>query len=54
MDFILEMNPQTIAIETKASRNIGVNDLRGFASFADYFDKPHRAIVLYLGTDGGK
>jgi predicted AAA+ superfamily ATPase len=54
VDFILEMNRQTIAIETKASRNIGVSDLRGFGSFADYFGKPHRAIVLYLGTERRK
>ncbi len=54
VDFILEMNRQTVAIETKASRNIGVTDLRGFASFADYFGKPHRAMVLYLGAERRK
>jgi predicted AAA+ superfamily ATPase len=54
VDFILEMNRETLAIETKASRNIGVNDLRGFASFADFFGKPHRAMVLYLGKERRK
>lgn len=54
VDFILNMTQETIAIETKASRNIGRSDLRGFASFADYYGKPHRAIVLYLGTERRK
>jgi predicted AAA+ superfamily ATPase len=51
VDFILDMKRETIAIETKASRNIGARDLRGFDSFADYFGKPHRAVVLYLGAE---
>jgi predicted AAA+ superfamily ATPase len=54
VDFIINMNQETIAIETKASRNIGPADLRGFDSFADYYGKPHRAIVLYLGTERRK
>jgi predicted AAA+ superfamily ATPase len=54
VDFILNMNQETITIETKASRNIGPADLRGFASFADYYGKPHRPIVLYLGTERRK
>ena len=51
MDFILEAHHETFAIETKASRNVSTTDLRGFTSFADYFGKPHRAMVLYLGTE---
>lgn len=51
VDFILEMNQEAIAIETKASRNVGANDLRGFASFAEYYRKPHRAVVFYLGSE---
>ena len=54
VDFILDKNRETIAIETKASRNIGIGDLRGFDSFAEYYGKPHRAIVLYLGTERRK
>ena len=54
VDFILDLNRETIAIETKASRNIGIGDLRGFNSFAEYYGKPHRAIVLYLGTERRK
>ena len=51
VDYILEANRETIAIETKASRNVNTTDLRGFTSFADYFGKPHRAMVLYLGSE---
>jgi len=54
VDFILDLNRETIAIETKASRNIGIGDLRGFNSFAEYYGKSHRAIVLYLGTERRK
>jgi len=54
VDFIVNMNQETIAIETKASRNIGPSDLRGFDSFADYYGKPHRAVVFYLGSERRK
>lgn len=49
VDFIIQAEREVIAVETKASRNISSTDLRGFASFADYYAKPHRAVVLYLG-----
>lgn len=51
IDFIAEIAGETIAIETKASRNINNQDLRGFTSFAEYFGKPHRAVVFYLGSE---
>jgi len=50
VDFIIKVDREIIAVETKASRNISSTDLRGFASFADYYAKPHRAVVLYLGA----
>ncbi|HEY7315937.1 MAG TPA: AAA family ATPase [Candidatus Binatia bacterium] len=50
VDFILTSNGETVAIESKASRNIGTSDLRGLASFAEYYGKPHRAMVFYLGA----
>jgi predicted AAA+ superfamily ATPase len=50
VDFILTSNGETVAIESKASRNIGPSDLRGLASFAEYYGKPHRAMVFYLGA----
>jgi len=51
VDLIVSVGEETIAIESKASRNVGPNDLRGLASFAEYFGKPHRAILFYLGTE---
>jgi len=54
VDLIMTINGETIAIESKASRNIGKNDLRGLASFAEYFGKPHRAMLFYLGTERRK
>lgn len=54
VDFIAEIDRETIAIETKASRNLGPKDLRGLASFAEYFGKPHRAVVFYLGAERRK
>ena len=54
IDFIAEINREVIAIETKASRNIGNQDIRGFTSFAEYFGKPHRAMVFYLGSERRK
>jgi predicted AAA+ superfamily ATPase len=50
VDFIIKVDREIIAVETKASRNISSTDIRGFASFADYYTKPHRAVVLYLGA----
>ncbi len=39
-----------MAIESKASRNVGPSDLRGLASFAECYGKSHRALVFYLGA----
>lgn len=50
VDFILTRDDETLAIESKASRNVGTNDLRGLNSFAEYYGKPHRAMVFYLGA----
>jgi uncharacterized protein len=50
VDFIFTGNGETVAIESKASRNVGPSDLRGLASFAEYYDKPHRAMLFYLGA----
>jgi predicted AAA+ superfamily ATPase len=54
VDFIVTSNEETFAIETKASRNIGKNDLRGLESFAEYYGKPHRSMVFYLGAERRK
>ena len=50
VDFIVTRDGETLAIESKASRNVGTNDLRGLNSFAEYYGKAHRAIVFYLGA----
>jgi len=50
VDFIVMSNSEIVAIESKASRNVGPNDLRGLASFAEYYGNPHRAMVFYLGA----
>ena len=54
VDFIVTRGNETIAIESKASRNIGSSDLRGLARFAEYFGKPHRAMLFYLGAEKRK
>ena len=50
VDFIVELGQETIAIEAKASSNIGRSDLGGFKSFADYYGKKHKTYVAYLGA----
>lgn len=50
VDFIVTSNGETSAIESKASRNVGKSDLRGLDSFAEYYGKPHRAMLFYLGA----
>jgi uncharacterized protein len=49
VDFIIETDKQTYAIEVKASRNVGAADLRGIKSFAEFFGKKHQSMVIYLG-----
>jgi predicted AAA+ superfamily ATPase len=51
LDLILEFpDGEVIAVECKAGRNVGRNDLSGFKSFASFYGKPHRKIVLYAGS----
>lgn len=49
VDFIIEKGSTLFAIEVKASKNIGVHDLRGLKSFSDFYKKPHHAFIFYLG-----
>lgn len=49
VDFVVEIERDSWALEIKASRNVGTSDLRGLRSFADYVGKKHTAVVLYLG-----
>ncbi len=50
VDFIVEIGGEVLAIEAKASSNVGRSDLRGLRSFADYYAKPHRSVIVYLGN----
>ncbi len=49
VDYILEINRTIIALEIKARRMISRPDLRGLKNFGEYYGKPHRTMVLYLG-----
>lgn len=49
VDFILETHHELIAIEVKASKQISASDLRGLKNFQQYYGKPVRSVVLYLG-----
>lgn len=50
VDFIVELDGRVIALEVKASLNVGRSDLMGLKNFAKYFGKKHEAVVAYLGT----
>lgn len=50
VDFIVQRDGKTWAVELKASRDVGKNDLRGLKSFADFYRKPHVRCVAYWGT----
>jgi predicted AAA+ superfamily ATPase len=49
VDLILEGKRKTIALEIKASKNVGKNDLRGFESFKTYYGKKFYPVVAYMG-----
>lgn len=50
VDFIFEYKNEIWAIEVKASKNVGKNDLSGLKSFGDFIGKPCRRVVIYLGS----
>lgn len=49
VDFIVELEGETFAIEIKASRHVGPSDLRGLRSFAELVGKRQTPLVFYLG-----
>jgi hypothetical protein len=49
VDLILEANGETWAIEIKASRQVASSDTSGLRSFADFFGKPYRSVIAYMG-----
>lgn len=50
VDLIIELDGEVIAVEVKASTNVGAADLRGLEGFANHYRKQHRAQVWYMGT----
>jgi predicted AAA+ superfamily ATPase len=54
VDFVVEIGRKTWAIEAKASTQIGPNDTRGLKSFAEYFGRPHRAVIAFLAPHARK
>lgn len=50
VDFIVELDKEVVALEVKASHQIGGSDLAGLRSFREYYNKPHRPVIVYLGT----
>jgi uncharacterized protein len=51
VDFIVEFNKTLYAIEVKAQKRIGSDDLRGLKSFAEFYKKNHHSLIIYLGSD---
>lgn len=51
VDFIVERGDEIFAIEIKATRKIGVQDLRGLKSFSEFYGKPHKSLIFYLGEN---
>jgi len=50
VDFILEKKNQVYAIEVKATQKVGSSDLRGLKSFSEFYRKPHKSVLVYLGA----
>jgi predicted AAA+ superfamily ATPase len=50
VDFIVESGRETLAVEVKASTAVIRVDTRGFRSFADYYGRRHRPVLVYLGA----
>lgn len=50
VDFIVEWEGKVFAVEAKASSTVGHSDLRGLKSFAEYYEKKHTPVILYLGS----
>lgn len=51
VDFIIETEKKVFAVEVKASKIVGKNDLRGLKSFSEYYNNPHQSLVLYTGEN---
>lgn len=49
VDFIVEVGKEIWAVEVKASKNIGRNDLTGIKNFSSFFKKSCHPMVAYWG-----
>jgi uncharacterized protein len=49
VDFIVEQGSRLMAVEVKSAATVSRSDLRGLRSFATYYGKPHRAVIVYRG-----
>ena len=49
VDFVVELDRKTYAVEVKAARTVGRSDLRGLRSFGDFFGRDHTPMVIYRG-----
>jgi uncharacterized protein len=50
VDFIVELNGETWAIEAKSSVSIAKLDTRGLEGFREYYGKPCHLVVAYMGS----
>lgn len=50
VDFIVEFDNKVWAIELKASTHVQSLDKRGFKSFSEYYQSPHKTFVAYMGS----
>lgn len=50
VDFVLEVGRELWAVEVKASRNVGREDLSGIASLASQSRRLRRKVVVFLGS----
>ncbi|MGE0173367.1 MAG: ATP-binding protein [Oligoflexales bacterium] len=50
VDFVVRLAGTIWAVEAKASKNVGPDDLRGLRSFREFFGKSCRCAVAYLGS----
>jgi len=51
LDLIVEHpNGELVAVECKSGHTVTSSDMQGFKSFATFFNKPHRKIVIYGGA----
>jgi predicted AAA+ superfamily ATPase len=50
VDFVVEKEGDTFAIEVKASQTVAASDTRGLQNFRDYYGNKHHSWILYLGN----